>query len=134
MQSFSQTQAGRPWALMFAGLASLSLSCGGKGGSDEIPPNWVSLTPTVVSLKPGNEANFTATLMGPGSIGANLKISWKIQEGATGGGITGWGENRNTGVYAAPASISGASATFHVIAFSEANPTLSASATVTVQP
>ena len=54
---------------------------------------------------------------------ANHAVSWSVQEGAAGGSISA------TGVYTAP----GTPNTYHVVATSQADPTKSGSATITVQ-
>ena len=80
------------------------------------PPTTVSLTlsPTTASLKPGQQAQFTATVTGT----TNSAVNW----GASGGTIS------STGMYNAPS----AAGTFTVTATSAADPTKSSSAIVTV--
>ena len=80
------------------------------------PPTTVSLTlsPTTVSLQPGQQAQFTAAVTGT----TNSAVNW----GASGGTIS------STGMYNAPS----AAGTFTVTATSAADPTKSSSAIVTV--
>ena len=78
----------------------------------------VTVNPPNATVSVGDPQNFSATVAGS----ANQVVSWSVQE-AQGGTVSA------TGVYTAP----GAPGTYHVIATSQADPTQSASATVTVQ-
>jgi hypothetical protein len=69
-------------------------------------------------MKHGGSWNFDATA----TDASNITVSWSIQEGSTGGGIS------DAGVYTAPAS----NGIYHVIATSKADSTKSATATVSV--
>jgi hypothetical protein len=69
-------------------------------------------------MKHGGSWNFDATA----TDASNITVSWSIQEGSTGGGIS------DAGVYTAPT----AKGIYHVIATSKVDPTKSATATVTV--
>lgn len=92
---------------------------GGGGGGAVLA---VTITPPDTNLLAGGAQTFTAAVLVTG--GASTAVTWSVQEGATGGAVT------TAGVYTAPA-ISG---TFHVVATSQADPTMSAKATVTVVP
>jgi len=78
----------------------------------------VTVNPPNATISVGDPQNFTATITGS----ANQAVSWSVQE-AQGGTVN------VAGVYTAP----GAPGTYHVIATSQADPTQSASAIVTVQ-
>ena len=91
--------------------------CGGGGGANPIEVS-ISVFPLAANLNQGATQLFNATVTGTN----NSAVNWTVQEGAAGGLIT------NMGVYTAPNK----SGTFHVIATSQADTTLSATATVTV--
>lgn len=79
----------------------------------------VAISPTTITLSPGQAVPFTAAITGT----SNTAVTWSIQEGAAGGAIT------NAGVYTPTA----ANGTFHIIAISQADPSQQAIATVVVQ-
>ena len=79
----------------------------------------VTVNPPNPTISVGDQQAFTATVAGT----ANQAVTWSIQEGAAGGSISA------TGVYTAPVTPN----TYHVVATSQADPTKSGSATVTVQ-
>ena len=85
-----------------------------------VDPNLIEVlvSPPTVTLAPGGTRTFTATVTGT----TNTTVSWSVQEGATGGTITA------DGVYAAP-DIPGI---YHIVATSQADPTKSGTAIVTV--
>jgi Galactose oxidase, central domain len=83
-----------------------------------VPQVSISISPTSVTVAAGGTRSFTATPAGS----INTTVMWAVQEGAAGGTIT------NTGLYTAPATLG----TFHVIATSDADPSKSATAVVTV--
>ncbi len=91
---------------------------GVRGMAAPPPPVEVAITPTSATVPAGGTQAFTATVTGS----ANTAVTWSVQEGAAGGTIT------QAGLYTAPA-IAG---TYHVVATSQADPTKSAVATVTV--
>jgi hypothetical protein len=76
--------------------------------------------PFEVSLGEGQTAAFAANVQGTNNTG----VTWAVQEGATGGLITG------QGVYTAPQALG----TFHVVATSQADSRFSATAKVDVVP
>ncbi|MDP1832318.1 MAG: hypothetical protein Q8K67_09690 [Geothrix sp.] len=80
----------------------------------------VVITPNQVNIIPGAIQTFTAVVAATG----DTNVTWSIQEGAAGGSITAAGE------YTAPL----VSGTYHVVATSVADPTLSGLAIVTVAP
>ena len=79
----------------------------------------VAISPTSVSVIAGNTRQFTATVTGT----SNTTVTWSVQE-------SGGGTISASGLYTAPAT----AGTYHVRAASVADPTKSASATVTVTP
>ncbi|MGA8313751.1 MAG: kelch repeat-containing protein [Terriglobales bacterium] len=85
-----------------------------------VPPVAVSLSQTAVTIDVGNQFTFVANVTGT----VNTVVSWSIQEGGSGGSITG------SGIYTAP----GTHGTFHVIATSQADTARQVTATVTVAP
>jgi hypothetical protein len=89
-----------------------------KSGSATItvPPVAVSISPTADTLGPNGQRTFTAAV----TAATNTAVTWMITEGAAGGTIV-------DGSYTAPAK----QGTFHVVATSVADPTKSATATVT---
>ncbi len=104
-------------------LAALILtSCGGSTSSAPPPPPSVSVSinPSSVNVPAGETQPFVATVTGSN----NTSVSWSVREGTAGGTIN------SSGVYLAP----GAFGTYHVVATSQADPTKSATATVTVAP
>jgi hypothetical protein len=82
----------------------------------------VSVSPGSLSVNPGGNATFSATVTGTVS-GQSTAVTWSVQEGATGGSVDG------SGRYTAPSG----TGTFHVVATSVADPSRSGSATVSVQ-
>jgi hypothetical protein len=78
----------------------------------------VAVSPKTASILAGGSAQFSAAVTG----NANTAVTWSVQEGASGGGVT------QTGTYTAP-SVAG---TFHVVATSQADTTKSDLATVAV--
>ncbi|NVJ07058.1 chitinase [Myxococcus sp. AM001] len=83
------------------------------------PPVEVAISPTSATIPAGGTQAFTATVTGS----TNTAVTWSVQEGAEGGTIT------QAGLYTAPVT----GGTYHVVATSQAAPTKSAVATVTVQ-
>lgn len=79
----------------------------------------VTVTPSPASTTLGQTQQFTAIVTGT----PNTAVSWTVQEGATGGTISG------TGLYSPPA----APGTFHIVATSAADSTQQATVTVVVQ-
>jgi hypothetical protein len=85
------------------------------GGTPSIA---VAISPMEVSLAPGATQRFVATVSGS----SDSAVVWSVMEGATGGSVD------STGLYTAPQ----ASGTFHVVAASHADPSRTATATVTI--
>ncbi len=116
----------RTFALAIAAVIGF-WGCG--GGS--IPPRYstptptpspnigVTVTPNSSTLSPGTTQSFTATVTGT----TNTAVTWSVQE-SLGGTI------ESTGLYTAPQNSTG---TFHVVATSQANSTVSGVASVSVQ-
>jgi hypothetical protein len=103
-------------------LASLSLACAaGILSSDVIGGNQnnvaVTLSPVAVTLAPSASQQFVATVTGT----SNLAVTWSVDE--NGGGVVS-----SSGHYDAPA----ATGSYHVRATSDADPSQSAAALVTV--
>jgi sugar lactone lactonase YvrE len=84
-----------------------------------VVPVAVSISPESVALSPGGTQQFSATVTNAG----NSAVIWGVTESG-GGTVSG------AGLYTAPASISGGSAAFHVVATSVADPSKGATATV----
>jgi sugar lactone lactonase YvrE len=100
----------------------LACSGGGGGSTPPTPPAiTVSLNPPSANLLTGATQAFVATVANA----SNTAVTWSVTEGA-GGSVSA------SGLYTAPATIPGASATFHVVASSVADNTKTATATVTV--
>ena len=78
----------------------------------------VSVAPSTAVVAPGGNVSFTATVANS----ANQSVTWSVQEGIAGGTVTG------AGVYTAPST----AGTYHVVATSQADPTKSGAATVSV--
>jgi len=85
-----------------------------------LPPVSVSVNPGSIVLAPGGTQQFAATVANA----ENAAVTWTVREGASGGAVTA------SGLYTAPATIGGASATFHVVATSVADASKNATATV----
>ncbi|NOK00462.1 MULTISPECIES: glycosyl hydrolase family 18 protein [Myxococcus] len=83
------------------------------------PPVEVAINPSSATVPAGGTQAFTATVTGS----TNTAVTWSVQEGAAGGTIT------QAGLYTAPST----AGTYRVVATSQAAPTKSAVATVTVQ-
>ena len=109
----------------FISIVALSLccSCGGNTSASSHPsiitaPSIV-ITPSPATVAAGGLQQFVASVSGIN----NTAVSWSIQEGAAGGTIDA------SGNYTASMTVG----TYHVIAQSQANPSLWASATITVR-
>ena len=85
-----------------------------------VPPVSVAISPGGETLGPGSVRMFVASVDGT----ANTAVVWSIEEGAAGGAITA------SGGYTAPVN----TGTFHVLATSVADPSITGAATVTVVP
>jgi PKD repeat protein len=83
-----------------------------------VPGVSVSVTPSSETVLPGGTQQFSATVTGS----TNTAVSWSVVEGPAGGSVS------PAGFYTAPAT----SGTYHVKATSQADPSKSGSATVTV--
>lgn len=83
-----------------------------------VPAVTVSVSPSATSLQAGDTQRFSASVVNS----ANLAVIWIVEEGNEGGDID------NAGFYKAPSK----AGTYHVVATSVADLTISASATVTV--
>ena len=104
------------WTALWLLLLSL-VACAPGGGGGTGGGVTVTLAPSTVQLQTGQSQAFLVTVAGT----ANTAVTWSVLE-AAGGGVTG------AGLYTAPAS----AGTYHVQATSQADPTKSASAIVTV--
>jgi uncharacterized protein YjdB len=89
------------------------------------PPVSVTISPTSATVRTGKTAQFTATVQNT----SNTAVTWKVN-GITGGNST-IGTISNSGLYKAPSSVPSPS-TVTVAAVSVADPTKSASASVTI--
>lgn len=112
----------KPRAAALVGCALLAACAGGGGGGDSACTVVVSIEPAAPTVIANTQQPFVATVTGA----ANSAVTWRVQE-AGGGVIT------DTGVYTAPAT-AGTSATYHVVATSQANSCGSATVAVRVDP
>jgi hypothetical protein len=94
-------------------IACAALACAKAGGGISM-----AVEPSRVSMGPHGTQSFTAKVGGASPI----SVSWTVKEGATGGQIT------SAGLYTAPGDLG----TFHVVATSSADATMSGEATVQV--
>ena len=85
-----------------------------------VPPVAISIFPTTVTLGASGLRTFVAPVTGT----SNAAVTWSVEEGAAGGTVDADGN------YVAPAT----PGTFHLVAISVADPTESASATLTIVP
>jgi hypothetical protein len=99
--------------------ASLLLAGCGGGGSTETRAVSVSVSPETVTVPLGTTQSFAASVSGGRAV---ARVQWSVQEGIEGGAVTA------DGLYTAPLT----AGTYHVVATSIADPTKSATATVTV--
>jgi hypothetical protein len=89
-----------------------------------VPGVLVTVSPATATIGPGASTSLSATVAGS----SNPAVSWTITEGPTAGTLTPSG---GSGVVFVSAGRQG---TYHVVAASVASPTVSASATITVNP
>jgi hypothetical protein len=82
------------------------------------PALSVTIEPQSLGIRPGDSWNFIAVVSGSGS-----GVNWSIQEGSVGGDVN------YAGNYTAPAT----AGVYHLIATSKADPSKSATATVSVE-
>lgn len=112
--------------LAASGLLALATACGGGGGSSSgaasAPAVVVTVTPASSSVGTGQTLVLGATVANA----SNTAVTWSLQEGASAGSIA------SNGTYTAPMAINGASITVHAVATSVADPTKTATATLTV--
>jgi hypothetical protein len=116
----------RSWIFAVLSLACLLAGCGGGSGTVAPKPPApapvsvaVSVSPSIATLNQAATRQFSATVTGS----ANTAVTWSVQEPAGGSVASG-------GLYTAPATVG----TFHVVATSQADPTKTAIAIVTVVP
>ena len=109
----------RTFGLTLLALAGLFGCNGSTPISDAVRKTVaVRVQPHTAKVVPGGSMSFAAVVSGT----TDTVVTWSIQEGAAGGTVT------SAGVYTAP----GTAGTFHVVATSEADPTKSDTAAVTV--
>jgi hypothetical protein len=122
------------WAtpvFLFAAAGFTQGCVGGGTGSAALPPPpplppiGVSVMPSSASVLLGNAQTFTATVMNAG----NTSVTWSVN--GLPGGNSATGTITAAGIYTAPADLP-SSAAVQVTATSNADPTRSSSATVTV--
>ncbi len=102
-------------------LTLLLAACGGQVTSDAAGQDvMLTVSPATARIGPGESLVLNATVTGT----ANTMVEWSVQEGIGGGTV------EPDGRYTAPAT----NGTYHVLAASSADPTKSATATVTVSP
>src|SRR5208283_959462 len=76
-------------------LLALQSACGGGGGSPRLPASTIVVTPAQVTVVPGQQVQFTATVVGVGP--GTQKFIWAVAE-AGGGSVDA------TGAYIASAA------------------------------
>src|SRR5215469_6645897 len=91
-------------------IVVLLTSCGGGLGSHN---TGLTISPNNITLRQGATLRFFAT---------SDAVTWSVREGSAGGSIT------SSGLYTAP----NAAGTFHVVATSQSDSTVSAATVVTV--
>jgi len=104
-------------AIALLGVTLLCLSLIACGGDSHTPVS-VSVSSSTTAVATNGTLTFTATVTGS----KNQAVTWSVQEGSTGGTISA------SGLYKAPVT----AGTYHVVATSQADPTKSATAAVTV--
>lgn len=103
--------------LLLAATAIAAAGCGGGGGGNGGGVT-LQVTPSNASLFPGTSLSLAAAVQGT----SDLRVTWSVDEGAVGGGVT------TAGVYTAPVG----TGTYHVTATSVADPNQKATVAVTV--
>ncbi len=109
--------------ILFLSIVALVLSCSCGGRTSESRTNTVTnssivITPASPQVPSGGSQQFVATVTGI----SNTSVVWSVKEGTAGGTID------STGKYTAPATVG----TYHVIAQSQVNASLSVTAAITV--
>ncbi len=104
--------------LFLAALCACSATTSSPSGPGSGQGVAVAVVPRTVSLYTAQSLAFSSAVTGS----ANTAVTWSVQEGSTGGTVTA------AGVYTAPGSVG----TYHVVAASQADPSVSASAVVMV--
>lgn len=117
-----------------SGLTDLKHTSGGGGGGGGTQPSGVAILPASANLQLFGTQTFTATVSGASS----NAVTWQVNGVAGGSQTTGF--ISSSGVYSAPYKIapslipaSGDNVTVSITAISQANSTLTGSATVTLQ-
>ena len=110
-------------------VTAVSQADGSKSSSAQVKlnPVSVSISPTSASIATGVTQPFVATVLNA----ANTAVTWAVN--GISGGSTSTGTISTAGLYSAPASLASA-ITVSVAATSQADPTKSATAQVTVTP
>jgi plastocyanin len=108
------------------GLAAFISACGNNysGGGTQPPPVTVSISPASVSVEPGKQVQFMATVKNA----TNTAVTWQVN--GTTGGTSGNGTITTGGLYTAPAPAP--PGPIAVTAVSQADTTVSATAMVTI--
>src|SRR5437868_5932252 len=105
------------------GTFHVTASANGSTATAEVringaPQVGIAVDPLAAALAPGAKLQLSATISGP----ADRSVVWQVQEGDSGGRIDG------SGLYTAPE----APGTYHVVAASHADPTVSSTAEIKV--
>jgi hypothetical protein len=113
--------------LLIFGVAAVLSGCGGYGGNGGNTTQAVAVTisPKTISVKTGQTQQFTASVV----YATNTAVTWQVN--GTPGGDAAHGTIASTGLYTPPAAPPNP-ATVSVIAVSQADPTKSDTANVTV--
>jgi len=111
------------------GLIAILAFYGCGGGSNSSTPAAqsvaVSISPAAVTLSPRSTEQFTASVTGA----TDTAVTWEVN--GTNGGNSTVGTVSTTGLYTAPSAIPNPHSVF-VVAVSQADPSKSGSATVTI--
>ena len=111
----------RAGILLLTALGTAACSTGQTSpvsGQGQGPTAGVVITPSSATLLPGSQRSFSAKVNG----NADQSVTWTITEGASGGTVT------PAGMYTAPMT----KGTYHLVAKSDADPSKSATAQITV--
>jgi hypothetical protein len=119
---YSFSPAAQSATITGANVANLNFTV-----SSSPPPVVISISPTSASLTTGGTQQFTATLQNTG----NTAVTWQVN-GVTGGNTT-TGTISSSGLYTGPGTVPNP-ATVTVTAISQADPSKSASAQMTITP
>src|SRR3954471_19385286 len=111
---------------LFLAVIFVFSGCGGGSSSDSTTVA-ITVSPTQVTLPPGQSAQFTATVTNS----TNTGVTWQVNGVA--GGNTSVGLISTAGAYTAPAAVT-VQSSVTITALAQADTTKTATATVTLNP